>query len=82
MLEQQLVRPNPSDLTASLGQSRPIELEPALDVPLPPPPGATLPAIIGAVPVRRRRLDVRGFLAGMALSGAFGVVFYIYLMGG
>ncbi len=43
-----------------------------------------LPALVPArrVPVERRRLDVRGFFAGFALSGAFGVILYLFMTAG
>ena len=34
------------------------------------------------LPAERRRLDVRGFLAGFALSWAFGVVLYLFMTAG
>jgi hypothetical protein len=33
-------------------------------------------------PADRTRFDVRGFLAGFALSWAFGVVLYLFIMAG
>jgi hypothetical protein len=43
---------------------------------------AVLPEPPRRVPVERRRLDVRGFFAGFALSWAFGVVLYLFLTAG
>jgi len=41
-----------------------------------PPPSRRRP------PAERRGLDVRGFLAGFALSWAFGVVLYLFMTSG
>jgi|SRR5581483_8555446 len=43
---------------------------------------AVLPEPPQRMPVERRRLDVRGFFAGFALSWAFGVVLYLFLTAG
>jgi hypothetical protein len=43
---------------------------------------AVLPEPARRMPVERRRLDVRGFFAGFALSWAFGVVLYLFLTAG
>jgi len=40
------------------------------------------PAALAARAAPRRRLDVRGFLAGFALSGAVGVVLYLFMTAG
>ena len=45
------------------------------------------PAVLAPPPPRRAqperiRLDVRGFLAGFALSWAFGVVLYLFMTAG
>jgi hypothetical protein len=41
-----------------------------------------LPALRPRPAPERRGLDVRGFLAGFALSWAFGVVLYLFLTAG
>lgn len=43
---------------------------------------AMLPKAPHRVPAERRTFDVRGFLAGFALSWAFGVVLYLFLTAG
>jgi hypothetical protein len=43
---------------------------------------AMLPKPTPRMPAERRRFDVRGFLAGFALSWAFGVVLYLFLTAG
>jgi hypothetical protein len=43
---------------------------------------AVLPAPPRRAPAERRRFDMRGFLAGFALSWAFGVVLYLFLAAG
>lgn len=52
----------------------PMQPSPQLPVPAPQPQHR--------VPAERIRLDVRGFLAGFALSWAFGIVFYLFMTAG
>jgi hypothetical protein len=49
-----------------------------------PEPEPQLPAPLSPrrMPAERQRLDIRGFLAGFALSWAFGVVFYLFMTAG
>jgi hypothetical protein len=85
-----LARPSP-DAEASASEA------PAAELPDPPLPPLPLPvqseevsvesARLPLVPPRRaalerRGLDVRGFLAGFALSWAFGVVLYFFMTAG
>lgn len=49
-------------------------LRPAVLAPPPAPPRR--------MPIERTRLDVRGFLAGFALSWAFGIVLYLFMSAG
>jgi len=45
-------------------------------------PAMLAPLPLRAAPPERTRFDVRGFLAGFALSWAFGVVLYLYMTSG
>ncbi len=86
LLERQL--PAPSAPQAAAAAAEP----PPLPLPLPPLPlvprrtgrvaPARAPAPLAAAQSDRRRLDVRGFLAGFALSWAFGLVLYLFLTAG
>jgi hypothetical protein len=65
----------PQPLHASSGGFALVEApSPQLPVPAPQPQRR--------MPAERIRLDVRGFLAGFALSWAFGIVFYLFMTAG
>jgi hypothetical protein len=86
-----LARPSPdAEASASEAPAAPLSVAPPLR-PLPLPvhaeEGSVGNANLPLVPRRRaslerRGLDVRGFLAGFALSWAFGVVLYFFMMAG
>jgi hypothetical protein len=52
------------------------------DAPQQPAPQLPMPMSPRHMPEERRRLDVRGFLAGFALSWAFGLVLYLFMSAG
>jgi hypothetical protein len=61
-------------------QPAPVVAKPA---PAPPPRPSAPRALYAAPPLpERRTFDVRGFLAGFALSWAIGAVLYVYLVSG
>jgi hypothetical protein len=54
--------------------------QPALELPVDEPAEAGLPPPMAGGRSRSGGLDMRGFLAGFALSWAFGIVLYVYLV--
>jgi len=90
-----LARPSPgAEASAREAEASVCETPAALPVaPLPPLPlpdhageasvgSARLPLVPRRATLERRGLDVRGFLAGFALSWAFGVVLYFFMTAG
>ena len=83
--------PSPGDRLPQPTPERPREPAPPAARPTPPPvpapvyarplPVASLPAP-PPVPAEPLRFDVRGFLAGFALSWAIGVVLYLFMTAG